>query len=597
MPGAPYDTVLANPPFGQTLTKQQREDHKRALADGAATYPLMTTPTGLFLQRIVRVLAVGGRACVVLPLGRELSSRAPADVLFRRALLHAVALREVVVIPNGQFECTSVRTAAIVFDKVRELGDCVIAGARGAVTLNPDVPSATESFRFVTVVDGATPTSAPFPGVRAVVTAADVAAAAWSLSPDDYKTAQADVPPVGLYPHVRLGDICTLSPGTSFSKASIVPGDYPVVGGGVKPMGMHNTHNTAADVTIISATGAAGSVSKYNTPTYCTADALRLTTNGNVNGKFIHYCLSTVAANTLTQMRTGMAQPHFNKRAFAELTIPLPPVETQHAIAAELDRQSQAIAQIESAIQSLEGAKLVVLRNALYKWGHIGFVTDGHREFADGMASCRLGDVCKFAAGRSLTKAEMRPGNIPVVGGGVKPVGFHDSANTAPMTTIVGRAGSVGVVSRYSSPLYLTENGFKVEWDDDRVDANFGYVVLKHVAEPLMRKMLIGAAQPILNKRAAYALPFPLPPIEAQRAIAAELDQLSASIIELARHAATLRAAIKPSLMRLLHIDAPALENIAAADHHVDDNIDEPDDAPDVDAPDDDAAELLDASE
>jgi hypothetical protein len=112
-----------------------------------------------------------------------------------------------------------------------------------------------------------------------------------------------------------------------------------------------------------------------------------------------------------------------------------------------------------------------------------------------------------------------------------------------------------------------------------------------------MQKMLVGAAQPGLNKRDAYALPFPLPPVETQRTIAAELDQLGASIAELARHAAALRAAIKPSLMRLLHVDAHAPENIAAVDHRdIDHNVDEPDDDA-HEEPDDDAAELLDASE
>ena len=617
MPGAPYDTVLANPPFGQTITKQQREDHKRALADGAATYPLTTTPTGLFLQRIVRVLAVGGRACVVLPLGRELSGRTPADVLFRRALLHAVAMREVVVIPSGQFECTGVRTAAIVFDKVRELGDCVIAGARGTATLNPDIPTATESFRFVAVVDGAAPTSAPVSGVRAVVTAADLAAAAWSLSPDDYKTAQADAPPAGLYPLVRLGDLCTLSPGTSFSKASIVSGEFPVVGGGTKPMGMHNAHNTAAGVTIISATGAAGSVSKYNTPAYCTADALRLTTYANANSKFVHYYLSTVAANMLTQMRTGMAQPHFNKRAFAELTIPLPPIETQCAIAAELDRQAQAIAQIESAVQSLEGAKLVVLRNALYKWGHIGFVADGRREFADGVVIRALHEMCDVAIGGTPATSSPEYYSEQRGGDGVVWVTISDLmnggiiTNTKTQLTIAGvnasstklvRAGTVlfsfkltiGRVGIAGVNLYTNEAIAALPVIEPNVVAvNYLYhtLKLKHYTQPEKRGM-IGAGS--LSKESVKQITIPLLPIESQHIIAAELDRLDMNIAELTRHVAALRTAMKSSLERALRADAPAPENVAAVDL-LDDAHD--DDTPDDDEPGDDVAELLDAGE
>jgi restriction endonuclease S subunit len=225
----------------------------------------------------------------------------------------------------------------------------------------------TESFRFVTVVDGATPTSAPVPGVCAVVTAAELVAASWSLAPNDYKLELANAPHAGRYPLVCISDLCTLSPGTSFSKASIVNGEFPVVGGGMKPMGMHNAHNTAANVLIISATGAgAGSVSKYNTPTYCTADALRLTLPNTVDVEFMHRYLSIAAAEKMSQMRTGMAQPHFDKRAFAELTIPLPPVETQRAIAAELDRLNASIAEFERHADTLRAAIKPSLMRLLY---------------------------------------------------------------------------------------------------------------------------------------------------------------------------------------------------------------------------------------
>lgn len=41
----------------------------------------------------------------------------------------------------------------------------------------------------------------------------------------------------------------------------------------------------------------------------------------------------------------------------------------------------------------------------------------------------KLGDVCEFNRGQTITKKKVRRGNIPVIAGGQKPAYYHNEFN------------------------------------------------------------------------------------------------------------------------------------------------------------------------
>ena len=68
---------------------------------------------------------------------------------------------------------------------------------------------------------------------------------------------------------------CWGSNGKSITKKQLIDGEFPVVGGGVSPLGLHNIHNLDKHTILISKDGAnAGFVSMYETPIFATGHAL-----------------------------------------------------------------------------------------------------------------------------------------------------------------------------------------------------------------------------------------------------------------------------------------------------------------------------------
>jgi type I restriction enzyme M protein len=103
-----YDVVLANPPFKGSIDKGDINEGLR----------LKTTKTELlFVNRIIDLLRVGGRAGVIVPDG-VLSSSSNAHGDLRKMLIEECELQAVIKMPSGVFRpYAGVSTAALVFVK------------------------------------------------------------------------------------------------------------------------------------------------------------------------------------------------------------------------------------------------------------------------------------------------------------------------------------------------------------------------------------------------------------------------------------------------------------------------------------------------
>lgn len=94
---------------------------------------------------------------------------------------------------------------------------------------------------------------------------------------------------------MKLRDICEIKPGKSLSKDDIIEGTYPVIGGGVKPMGFHNTFNINENEIIISKIGTAGYVAFTNHKTFLTSSGIYLINISNIiNKKYLYYYLKYI---------------------------------------------------------------------------------------------------------------------------------------------------------------------------------------------------------------------------------------------------------------------------------------------------------------
>ncbi len=103
-----YDIALANPPFKGSIDKGDINEDLR----------LQTTKTELlFVNRIMNLLRIGGKAAVIVPDG-VLFGSSKAHVGLRKLLLEECELQGVVAMPSGVFKpYAGVSTAVIVFVK------------------------------------------------------------------------------------------------------------------------------------------------------------------------------------------------------------------------------------------------------------------------------------------------------------------------------------------------------------------------------------------------------------------------------------------------------------------------------------------------
>ena len=579
---AGFDTVLANPPYG--IKGMKHNSLVAALgAAGPRVYPLKTTATGFFIQRIVAALTIGGRGIVVLPDGNELSKSDPASVIFRKALCHALDVLEIIAVPPGMFENTGIATIILVFEKRHELADVVVrVGGRATTSIAPGIEPATARVAISRLVAGAdgVATTVPVDGAPAFIELAGLAAAGWALAPGAHRAAPP--PPIAsTYPMVSLGDVASFKTGKSLSKKNMEAGRFPVLGGGIGIIAFHSSANCPAGCTLVSRMGSAGTVSRVNTESFVTESAFIVSWTPAVLPEFGYHLLK-ISEPALISLRRGLI-PAINKQTLSKLQIPLPPIELQRAIAAALDAADAEAAALETAADILDRARTIEMHNKLYAHKWLAPIT-GNWTPAPGVEVCPLGDVASFKTGKSLSKKNMEAGRFPVLGGGIGIIAFHSSANCPAGRTIVSNMGSAGTVSRTTTESFVTHSAFIVSWTP-AVIPEFGYHLLK-ISEPALIGIRRGMI-PAINQQTLSKFQVAIPPLDVQARLAAELDSNYAEAASLRKRAADTRATARNAVGVVLSsgpFTAPTNYDFAdgAADLVDDDaNVDDVDDADD----------------
>jgi len=123
-----YKYILANPPFtGKINSQTVSENLNRAYPpkknnDGERVKQTVQSEL-LFLERIVFMLEVGGRAAVIVPEG-VLFNAGKAHRETRKILMHDCNLQGVISLPEGTFQpYTGVKTSVLIFEKRKLRGE------------------------------------------------------------------------------------------------------------------------------------------------------------------------------------------------------------------------------------------------------------------------------------------------------------------------------------------------------------------------------------------------------------------------------------------------------------------------------------------
>ena len=196
----------------------------------------------------------------------------------------------------------------------------------------------------------------------------------------------------------------------------------------------------------------------------CGTGCLRVTVNPRVaDKKFVFYQLQQSSTiGWVEKHAVGATMLNLNTTILSNIPVALPPIETQHRIADILsayddliENNQKQIKLLEEAAQRLYKEWFVNLRFPGYE--HIK-ITDGVPE---GWEEDCLSKIAEFKRGKTITKAQIEPGTVPVVAGGLEPAYYHNVANTkAPVITVSGSGANAGFTRMYHTDVFASDCSF-----------------------------------------------------------------------------------------------------------------------------------------
>ena len=148
----------------------------------------------------------------------------------------------------------------------------------------------------------------------------------------------------------NVGEVCEILRGKRLTKSQLLEnGKYPVLHGGLSPLGYYDKYNRKANTTIVVNTGNAGSVYYYD-KTFWSSDAcFSLYPNENVLDRFLFYCVSSKEDIIKSKVRSG-AMPTIDSSAVGNLVIPVPPLPVQREIVRILDNFTELTAELTAEL-------------------------------------------------------------------------------------------------------------------------------------------------------------------------------------------------------------------------------------------------------
>ena len=124
----------------------------------------------------------------------------------------------------------------------------------------------------------------------------------------------------------KLGELCQFKRGKGLLSKNAIPGDVPVVAGGLGPSCYHDVSNTKAPVITISGSGAnAGFMRMYHQEVWASdCSFIDVTCE---NWLFV-YCFLAINSHLLKHAQTGAVQPHVKPADIHDFDLVIPPHET-----------------------------------------------------------------------------------------------------------------------------------------------------------------------------------------------------------------------------------------------------------------------------
>lgn len=140
----------------------------------------------------------------------------------------------------------------------------------------------------------------------------------------------------------------------------------------------------------------------------------------------------------------------------------------------------------------------------------------------------KLGEVCSFNRGRTITSKDAIDGGIPVIAGGQTPSYYHNEANRiGESITIAGSGAYAGFVAYWNQPIFVSD-AFTVDPTDSLLHKYLFYWLKKHQEKVFATQK--GAGVPHVHGKDIASFCIPIPSLSEQHRIVGILDIFTSSI-------------------------------------------------------------------
>ena len=150
----------------------------------------------------------------------------------------------------------------------------------------------------------------------------------------------------------KLGDFCKIQTGRGItSKDTVENGLYPVISGGLEPMGYYSEYNREANTVTIARAGSAGYVNFISTRFYLNDKCFSIIPTNLIKAKYLYYALKNIEEDIISLKSTGSV-PTVNTEKVSNIKIPVPPMEVQCEIVHILDQFTLLTAELTVELTS-----------------------------------------------------------------------------------------------------------------------------------------------------------------------------------------------------------------------------------------------------
>ena len=493
------DVILANPPF--MSPKGGIKPHKRFSIQAKRSEVL-------FVDYMAEHLTPTGRAGIIVPEGIIFQSQTAYKAL--RKMLVENSLVAVVSLPAGCFNPYSgVKTSILILDKsLAKTTDTIaffkvendgygLGAQRRAIVKNdlPQVQAELAAYLHALRTKAPTETVLALTSTAQIVLKEKIAANGdYNLSGERYREGAAQSTH---FPWRTVESLVeTITPPSKIQKTAFgVAGRFPIIDQSqdaiagwtddesalirpTKPLVIFGDHTCA--------------IKLAESPFAQGADGIKiLQTIDSLDPRFLFHVLRA------RPLETSGYQRHFSK--LKEHQIPLPP----------LDVQKEIVAEIEGYQKVINGARAVLDH---YR-PHIPIHPD--------WPMVTLGEICDLYQPKTITQQDLVEDGPYLVFGANGVISRYNQYNHEEVEVLITcRGATCGTINKSEPKSWVTGNAMVAKPKDERLSKEFLFSLLKGSD---LGPTISGSAQPQITRQGLAPFTIPLPPIETQQQIVAEI--------------------------------------------------------------------------